>query len=117
MLLLFSIGELLVVVAVVVYVVRRISRSTGSDRRNAVIGLVALLLVSLPVTVAWALWIGAAARCVTLPVAGSRFMAADAYDVVGDSNYNVGLWPIVTNEYFCTTQDAEAAGMHPDPLR
>jgi hypothetical protein len=92
-------------------------RSRRAMRFILLLGIVAVLLVTSPVTVAWAAWLVADARCGGPPVAATRFAAADTYDLPGDSNYGPGVFPIILPDYYCTKADAEAHGFHRDPTR
>lgn len=92
-------------------------RSRRAVRFILLLGIVAVLLVTSPVTVAWAIWLAADARCGGPPVAATRFAAADTYDLPGDSNYGPGVFPIILPDYYCSMADAEAHGFHHDPTR
>lgn len=92
-------------------------RSRRAMRFILLLGIVAVLLVTSPVTVAWAIWLAADARCGGPPVTATRFAAADTYDLPGDRNYSPGVFPIILPDYYCTKADAEAHGFHRDPTR
>ncbi len=92
-------------------------RSRRAMRFILLLGIVAVLLVTSPVTIAWAMWLAADAGCGGPPVAASRFAGADTYDLPGDSNYGPGVFPIVLPEYYCSEADAKAHGFKRDPIR
>jgi len=81
-------------------------------RLIVVVTTVALLIVTSPISVIWAMWTVAAVECGRLPVTASRFAAAYSYSVAGDISYNEGVWPIIVPDYYCNAADAEAAGFH-----
>jgi uncharacterized membrane protein len=107
----------LVAVAIVVIAVAaaRASAKPRTRRRIAVIGTVAVVVVTLPISVVWGMWTVAAVRCGHPPVTASRFAAAYSYALPGDSGYNLGLWPIIVPEYYCSAADAEANGFNHIP--
>lgn len=92
-------------------------KSRRAMRFILLLGIVAVLLVTSPVTVAWAVWLIADARCGGPPVVATRFAAADTYDLPGDGSYSPGVFPIIVPDYYCTKADAEAHGFHRDPNR
>ncbi len=92
-------------------------RSRRAMRFMLLLGIVAVLIVTSPVTVAWAIWLAADARCGGPPVEANRFAATDTYDLPGDSNYSPGIFPILLPDYYCTQADAEAHGLHRDTIR
>lgn len=92
-------------------------RSRRAMRFILLLGIVAVILVTSPVTIAWAIWLSADARCGGPPVAANRLAAGSTYDLPGDSNYGPGVFPIVLPDYYCTKAGAEAHGFHRDPTR
>jgi hypothetical protein len=92
-------------------------RSRRAMRFILLLGTVAVLLVTSPVTVAWAIWLAADAGCGGPPVAANSFAAAYTYDLPGDRNYSPGVYPIIRPDYFCTEADAKAHGFSRDPIR
>jgi hypothetical protein len=92
-------------------------RSRRAMRFILLLGIVAVLIVTSPVTIAWTIWLAADARCGGPPVAADSFAAADTYDLPGDANYSPGVFPIILPDYYCTEADAEARGLHRDPTR
>jgi hypothetical protein len=92
-------------------------RSRRAMRFILLLGILAVVLVTSPVTLAWAIWLAADVRCGGPPVAATRFAAANTYDLPGDVNYGPGVFPIILPDYFCTEADAEAHRFHRDPIR
>lgn len=92
-------------------------RSRRAMRFILVLGIAAVLLVTSPVTVAWAIWLAADAGCGGPPVVANRFAAGDTYDLPSDANYGPGVFPIILPDYYCTEADAKAHGFQRDPNR
>jgi hypothetical protein len=113
--LIFTILEIVLVVAVVGVAVALRFRSRRIERITFVVGLVAVIVLTSPITVAWGIWTAAATTCGRPPVAASRFAAAYTYDLPGQSGYGAGLFPIIVPEYYCTESDAQAHGFQHDP--
>jgi hypothetical protein len=113
--LIFTILEIVVVAVVIGVAVGLRFRSRRIERITLVVGLVAVIVVTSPITVAWGIWVAAATTCGHPPVAASRFAAAYTYDTPGQSGYGVGLFPIIVPDYYCTESDAQAHGFQHDP--
>jgi hypothetical protein len=106
-------GAVLVLVVVGIAAARGL-RSRRAMRLILLLAIFAVLLVTSPVTVAWAIWAGAVARCGGPPVVANSFAAADTYDLPGQSGYGPGIFPIILPEYYCTEADARAHGFRKD---
>lgn len=107
--LLVPIGVLIVVIGIFA---ARSATKPGARRRVVVITAVALLIVTSPISVIWAMLAVAAVGCGGLPVTANRFAAAYSYSVPGDFGYNEGAWPLIVPDYYCSASEAEAAGFH-----
>jgi hypothetical protein len=109
----------LLLVAVLVLLVIGIAAARSLPSRRAmrlilVLGIFAVILVTSPVTVAWAIWLGAVARCGSPPVVANTFAAGDTYDLPGQTSYGPGIFPIIIPDYYCTEADAKAHGFRRD---
>ena len=92
------------------------SRTAPRQRLIAGLTLAFLALIASPFWLPYALWLAAAAGCGHAPVAASNFAAAASYDLPGDRQYDVGIFPLTTPTYYCTEQEAKQAGFHHNPL-
>lgn len=111
----FIVLAALVVGVVGIDLTRRV-RTTSRQRVAAFVTVVGILALLSPLWMAWALWLAATAGCGRVPVAATTFAAADSYDLPGERYYDVGFWPLIVPEYYCTEQQAKDAGFHHNPL-
>ena len=86
-------------------------RARTGQAKLAMSGLLAVVLIATsPVTVAWAMWFGAAASCRGLPIDADSFAADYVYHLPGDPGYGPSLWPITPDAYYCTEGGARSHG-------